>query len=109
MISDRIAQVHEAHSWQGDILGCRCKWNWPEERTHFCGEEERIAKAHSQHVGVAIAEALGLAVEEGVRVTQLGSERIEALPHSERVRQLAADYPDRFKLVCRHATPWEAE
>lgn len=62
-----IADVHYAHEWLGECLGCRCGWNWPEERTHFCGEEERISKAHSAHVAAEIDKALGgLAREERV-------------------------------------------
>ncbi|OBK09036.1 hypothetical protein [Mycolicibacterium conceptionense] len=54
-----IADAHYAHEWRGECLGCRCGWNWPEERTYFCGEEDRISKAHSEHVAAEIDKALG--------------------------------------------------
>ena len=54
-----IADVHHYHQWRGEVLGCGCGWNWPEERTYFCGEEDRISKAHSAHVAAEIDKALG--------------------------------------------------
>lgn len=54
-----IADVHHYHQWRGEVLGCGCGWNWPEERTYFCGEEDRISKAHSEHVAAEIDKALG--------------------------------------------------
>lgn len=51
------AEVIAAHLWRGDTLGCECGWNWPEERTWFCGEDERIAKAHVAHQLDALREA----------------------------------------------------
>ena len=55
---DRIAEIVLAHQWRGEILGCNCGWNWTEERTYFCGEEERISKAHADHVAAEIDAAV---------------------------------------------------
>lgn len=62
-----IADVHHYHQWRGEVLGCGCGWNWPEERTYFCGEEDRISKAHSAHVAAEIDKALGKLTRETVR------------------------------------------
>lgn len=44
-----LAEVLARHQWRGEILGCDCGWDWPEQRTYFCGEDARIAKAHIEH------------------------------------------------------------
>lgn len=63
-----IADVHHYHQWRGEVLGCGCGWNWPEERTYFCGEEDRISKAHSAHVAAEIDKALGGLTREWLAV-----------------------------------------
>jgi hypothetical protein len=57
------AEVLAQHQWRGNLLGCGCGWNWPEELTYFCGEEERITKAHIEHQVEAL-QAAGYAVVE---------------------------------------------
>lgn len=57
------AEVLLSHQWRGEVLGCGCGWNWPEERTYFCGEEERVTKAHVAHQLDAL-RAAGYAVVE---------------------------------------------
>lgn len=52
------------HQWRGDILGCGCGWNWPGVRTGSCAEDERITKAHAEHVADAIAGLSGVAVTQ---------------------------------------------
>lgn len=68
-VVDRITAVQRAHAWRGGILGCECRWNWPEERTYFCGEEERIAIAHADHVAGEVAKALQLTTETALQLT----------------------------------------
>lgn len=57
-----LTEAQALHRWRGDFLGCGCGWNWPEERTYFCGEDERIAKAHAAHVVDALLSLPGVAV-----------------------------------------------
>ncbi|AXH49961.1 hypothetical protein SEA_FLYPOTENUSE_41 [Mycobacterium phage Flypotenuse] len=57
-----LAEAQALHRWRGDFLGCGCGWNWPEVRTFFCGEDERIAKAHAAHVADALLSLPGVAV-----------------------------------------------
>ncbi|AXN53248.1 hypothetical protein PBI_HARLEY_88 [Mycobacterium phage Harley] len=61
-LRDVLTEAIRKHQWGGDILGCGCGWRWPEERTYFCGEDERIAKAHAAHVADALRSLPGVAV-----------------------------------------------
>ncbi|AAN12490.1 hypothetical protein SEA_NORMANBULBIEJR_80 [Mycobacterium phage NormanBulbieJr] len=61
-LRDVLTEALVLHQWRGDFLGCGCGWNWPEERTYFCGEDERIAKAHAAHVADVLLSLPGVAV-----------------------------------------------
>jgi hypothetical protein len=53
-----LASIINAHHWRGTTLGCAChEWNWTEPLTHFCGEEERIERAHAEHVAAEWVKA----------------------------------------------------
>lgn len=67
-----IADVLRRHNWRGSFLGCHCGWNWPEERTHSCGEDERIAKAHEAHQAAAVVAALGGLTRDRQRINPQG-------------------------------------
>ncbi|OBK09147.1 hypothetical protein [Mycolicibacterium conceptionense] len=82
-----IADVVVAHEWRGGILGCGCGWNWPEERTYFCGEDERIARAHAAHVAAEIHKALGGLTPDiryGGAYHRIGTEQIWREKHETR-------------------------
>ncbi len=59
-----LVEVLAAHVWRGGILGCQCGWDWPEERTYACGEDERITAAHVAHVADAWWEACTIRTAE---------------------------------------------
>ncbi|OBK04050.1 hypothetical protein A5637_13290 [Mycolicibacterium fortuitum] len=105
-----IADVHYVHEWRGDFLGCRCGWNWPEERTHFCGEEERISKAHSAHVAAEIDKALGgLRVESALRVTVNQTDRRIVLTDPTDIsaaRRFATEENNTLADVSRWVSGW---
>ncbi|MDH6199224.1 hypothetical protein M2272_005892 [Mycobacterium frederiksbergense] len=53
-----LAGILNAHRWRGTTLGCECHgWTWAEPLTHFCGEEERIERAHADHVAAEWVKA----------------------------------------------------
>lgn len=85
------AEVLAQHEWRGGFLGCGCGWNWPEERTHFCGEDERIAKAHTAHQLDALKAAGWLFTPEDARLFRLAIDwiaselRDQDIPPSEYV------------------------
>ncbi|QPO16680.1 hypothetical protein SEA_KASHFLOW_72 [Mycobacterium phage KashFlow] len=80
-LRDVLTEAIRKHQWGGDILGCGCGWRWPEERTYFCGEDERIAKAHAAHVVDALLSL------PGVAVIQLPDEMTDRTNVAEKIRR----------------------
>lgn len=86
-----LAEVLAEHVWRGGILGCQCGWDWPEERTYACGEDERITAAHIAHVADAWQEACTIRT----------AEQLESLPVGAAVLDL--EVADVFHAVSRPA------
>ena len=80
------------HQWRGNTLGCGCGWNWPEELTYFCGEEERIAKAHIEHQVEALQAAgcLPKLPSQCIIPTGWGDECLGAWPTTSHVDPVSA-------------------
>lgn len=57
-----LAEALAQHRWRGGFLGCGCGWNWSEQLTHGCGEDERIGRAHREHVASVVAALPNIAI-----------------------------------------------
>lgn len=57
-----LAEALALHQWRGSFMGCGCGWNWSEPLTYGCGEDERIARAHREHVASVVAALPNIAI-----------------------------------------------
>jgi hypothetical protein len=102
-----VADTLREHQWRGNFLGCGCGWNWPEELTHFCGEDERIAKAHASHVAAAVVDALG-GLEREWGSQMLGDDEI-TIGSEGTARFCAQQHPLTWTALLRWVSGWVRE